>query len=53
LLFLYLTDEIEFGQYILQNCVSSYHLYVCFFFMNLDDFLTMICTNFHENCGLH
>ena len=25
---LYLTDEVEFGQDILQNCVSSYHLHV-------------------------
>ena len=31
LLFLYLTNEVEFGQDILQNCVSSYHLHVWFF----------------------
>ena len=30
LLFLYLTNEIEFGQDILQDCVSSYHLHVWF-----------------------
>ena len=28
LLFLYLTNEVEFGQDILQGCVSSYHLHV-------------------------
>jgi len=28
LLFLYLKNEVEFGQDILQNCVSSYHLHV-------------------------
>ena len=28
LLFLYLTNEVEFGQDILQDCVSSYHLHV-------------------------
>ena len=26
--FLYLTNEVEFGHDILQDCVSSYHLYV-------------------------
>ena len=31
LLFLYLTNEVEFGQDILQDCVLSYHLYVDFF----------------------
>jgi len=28
LLFLYLTNEVEFGQDILQDCISSYHLHV-------------------------
>ena len=31
LLFLYLTNEVEFGQDIFQDCVSSYHLHVWFF----------------------
>ena len=31
LLFLYLTNEVEFGQDILQSCVSSFHLHVWFF----------------------
>ena len=53
LLFLYLTNEVEFGQDILQDCVSSYHLYVWFFFVNLDDFFTVVCTSFHERCGFH
>ena len=30
LLILYLTNEVEFEKDILQNCVSSYHLYVWF-----------------------
>ena len=30
LLFLYLTNKVEFGQDILQGCVSSYHLHVWF-----------------------
>jgi hypothetical protein len=32
LLFLYLTNEVEFGQDILQGCVSSYYLYMWFFY---------------------
>ena len=47
LLFLYLINEVEFGQNILQGCVSSYHLHV-WFFCNLDDFFIVICTSFHE-----
>ena len=52
LLFLYLTNEVEFGQDILQGCVSSYHLHVCFF-VNLDDYFAMIYTGFHKDCGFH
>ena len=44
----YLTNEVEFGQYILQDCASSYHLHVWFFWVNLDNFFAMICTNFHK-----
>ena len=53
LLFLYLTNEVEFGQVILQGCVSSYHLHVWFFWVNLDDFFAVVCMSFHEVCGLH
>ena len=45
LLFLYLTNEVEFGQDILQGCLSS----TCvIFLLNLDDFFYVICTDFHE-----
>ena len=47
LFFLYLIDEVKFGQDILQGCVSSYHLHVFFFeFRRL--FFAMVCTGFHE-----
>jgi hypothetical protein len=52
LLFLYLTNEVEFGQDILQGCVSSYHLHM-WFLVNLDDFFAVVCTGFHEGCGFH
>ena len=52
LLFLYLTNEVESGQDILQGCVSSYHLHV-WFFVNLDDFFAVVCMGFHEHCGFH
>ena len=41
LLFLYLTNEVEFENDILQDCISSYHLHVWFFLMNLDNFLSL------------
>ena len=47
LLFLYLTNEVEFEQDILQGCVSSYHTCVIFV-VNLDDFFAVVCTGFHE-----
>ena len=53
LLFLYLINEVEFGQDILQGCVSSYHLHMWFFLVNLDDFFAVVCMGFHEGCGLH
>ena len=48
LLFLYLTNEVEFVQNILQSCLSSYHLHVWFFLVNLDAFFVVVCTGFHE-----
>ena len=48
LLFLYLIDVVEFGQDILQGCVSSYYLYAYFFLMNLDDPFSVVCMGFHE-----
>jgi hypothetical protein len=51
-LFLYLTNKVEFGQDILQDCVSSYHLHMCFL-VNLDDFFAMVCMGFHEGCSFH
>ena len=47
LFFLYLTDEVEFGQDILQCCLSSYHLYV-WFFCEFRLFFVIVCTDFHE-----
>jgi hypothetical protein len=52
LLFLYLTNEFEFGQDILQVCVSSYYLYV-WFFLNLDNFFVVVCIGFHKGCSFH
>ena len=46
--YFYLTNEVEFGQDILQDCVSSYHLHVWFFLMNLDNFFVVVCMGFHE-----
>ena len=43
LLFLYLTNEVEFGQDILKDCVSSYHLYVWFFC----EFRWLFCRGLH------
>ena len=44
LLFLYLTNEVEFEQYILQGCVSSYHLHVWFF----AEYRRFFCRGLHE-----
>jgi hypothetical protein len=52
LLFLYLTNEVEFGQNILQGCVSSYHLHMWFFWVNLD-FFAMVYTGFHKEYDFH
>ena len=46
--YFYLTNEVEFGQDILQDCVSSYHLHVWFFLMNLDNFFIVVCMDFHK-----
>ena len=43
LLFLYLTNKVEFGQDILQSCVSSYHLHVWFF----GEFRRLFCRGLH------
>ena len=53
LLFLYLTNEVEFGQDILQDCISSYHLHVWFF---LGEFRRLFFRGLHgfsQSCGLH
>jgi len=52
LLFSYPTNEVEFGQDILQCCVSSI-IYMSDFLVNLDDFFVIVYTGFHKNCGLH
>jgi hypothetical protein len=39
-LVLYLANEVGFEQDMLQGCVSSYHLHVWLFLVNLDDFLS-------------
>ena len=44
----YLTNEVEFGQDILHDCISSYHLHVWFFLMNLYDLFAVVCTGFYE-----
>jgi len=44
LLFLYLTNEFEFGYDILQGCVSSYHLHVWFF----GEFRQLFCHGLHR-----
>ena len=53
LLFLYLTNEIEFWiRYFIRLCIiiSSTYLIFC---VNLDYFFAVVCTDFHEGCGLH
>ena len=52
LLFLYITNGIEFAQDILQDCVSSYHLYVWFF----GEFRRLFCRGLHwfsRSCDFH
>ena len=66
LLFLYLTNEVEFGQDFLQDYVSSYHLQymghvtyylnyqyirVRYFTLYLYQFVTMKQTVFESSCG--
>ena len=53
LLFLYLTNEVEFGQrYFTRLCIIiSSTCVICL--VNLDDFFTEVCTGFHEGCGFH
>ena len=67
LLFLYLTNEVEFGQicyfYISQTKSSLdkifykgvYHhiIYMCDFFSEFRQFFIIIYTNFHKNYGFH
>ena len=38
---------------IFYKVVYHHIIYMCDFLVNLDDFFVMICTNFHENYGLH
>ena len=45
MLFLYLTNEVEFEQDILQDCVTS----ICVLFLvNLDDLFSVVCKGFYE-----
>jgi hypothetical protein len=53
LLFLYLINEFDFGQDILQGYVSSHYLRVWFLLVNLDDFFAVVCIGFHKDCGFH
>jgi hypothetical protein len=54
LLFLYLTNEVEFWQDVLQGCVSSYHLHMWFFFAEFRRlFYRGLHMSFHEGCGFH
>jgi len=36
-------------------CKIVYHhiIYMCDFFVNLDDFFVVVCTNFYEGRGFH
>jgi len=47
LLFLYLTNEVEFRQNI-YKIVYHHIIYMCDFLVNLDDFFVVVCTGFHE-----
>ena len=38
---------------IFYKVVYHHVIYMCDFFVNLDDFFNMVCTDFHEECGLH
>jgi len=33
--------------------VYHYIIYMCDFFLNLDNFFVVVCTSFHESCGFH
>jgi hypothetical protein len=38
---------------IFYKVVYHHIIYMCDFFVNLDDFFAVVCTSFHEDCGLH
>ena len=38
---------------IFYNIIYQHIIYMCDFLVNLDDFFAVVCTGFHENCGLH
>ena len=39
---------------IFYKIVYHHIIYMCdFFLLNLDDFFTVVCTNFHEGCSFH
>jgi hypothetical protein len=48
----YLTNEIKFGQDILQDYVSSYHMHV-WFFVELGQLFIVVCMDYHEDYGFH
>ena len=38
---------------IFYKVVYQYIIYMCDFLVNLDDFIAVVCTGFHEDCGFH
>ena len=52
MLFIYLTNEVEFGQDF-YNIVYQHIIYMCDFLVNLNDFFAVVCTGFHEGSGFH
>ena len=38
---------------IFYKVVYHHIIYMCDFLVNLDDFFAVVCTGFHEDCGLH
>jgi hypothetical protein len=52
-IFLYLTSEVDFGEYILQSCASSSHLHVWCFCDYTTFLFTVVCTGFHGDVVLH
>ena len=38
---------------IFYKIVYHYIIYMCHFFVNLDDFFIVVCTNFYDKCGFH